>query len=119
MGQIAEPLPLIAAASVLVVPSREEAFGTTILDALALGVPVVGAEVGGIPEALAQGGGVTFPAGDAVALAGRIAALAGDVGLREAMGQAGRRAASYFDLPGMVERTLVVYRSVMERVERQ
>jgi glycosyltransferase involved in cell wall biosynthesis len=119
MGQVSDPLPLIAAASILVVPSREEAFGTTILDSLALGVPVIGSDVGGIPEALAQGGGVTFPAGDPVALAGCIASLLGDVGVREGMAQAGRRAATFFDLPGMVDRTLGVYRSVMERVERQ
>ena len=80
MGHVTDPLPLIAGAGVLVMPSREEAFGSTILDALALGVPVIGAAVGGIPEALAHGGGVTFPAGDPAALATEIASLAGDPG---------------------------------------
>jgi UDP-glucose:(heptosyl)LPS alpha-1,3-glucosyltransferase len=42
MGQVADPLPVIAAAGALIMPSREEAFGSTILDALAMGVPVIG-----------------------------------------------------------------------------
>jgi glycosyltransferase involved in cell wall biosynthesis len=100
-------------------PSREEAFGSTILDALALGVPVIAAAVGGIPEALAYGGGRTFPAGDTGALAGQLHALAADPGRRAALSQDAAAAARQFDLPAMVERTLSVYRSVMEDVERQ
>ena len=119
LGQISDPLPVIAAAGALVMPSREEAFGSTILDALALGVPVIGSNVGGIPEALAEGGGVTFPSGDAASLAGEIAALWGNRSRWESLSVGGRRAAPQFGLEGMVNRTLAVYRSVMERVERQ
>jgi glycosyltransferase involved in cell wall biosynthesis len=118
-GHVSDPLPLIAAARALVMPSREEAFGSTILDALALGVPVIAAAVGGIPEALAYGGGRTFPAGDTGALAGQLHALAADPGRRAALSQDAAAAARQFDLPAMVERTLSVYRSVMEDVERQ
>ena len=119
LGHVADPLPLIAAAGVLVMPSREEAFGSTILDALALGTPVIGTEVGGIPEALSYGGGVTVPAGDRSALAAEVQRLAGDPQLRETMSRNATAAAQYHDLPGMVERTLGVYRSVMERIEVQ
>jgi glycosyltransferase involved in cell wall biosynthesis len=119
LGQVADPLPLIAAAGVLVMPSREEAFGSTILDALALGVPVIGANVGGIPEALAAGGGVTFPPEDAATLAGEMTRVSADGALRESLSRTGLAAAAHFDLRGMVDQTLAVYRSVMERVERQ
>jgi len=119
MGHMADPLPLIAAAGVLLVPSREEAFGSTILDALALGIPVIGTEVGGIPEALSHGGGVMVPAGDGSALAAEVQRIAGDADLRKTMSRNASEAALNFDLPGMVERTLAVYRSVMERIERQ
>jgi glycosyltransferase involved in cell wall biosynthesis len=119
LGHVFDPLPLIAAAGVLVMPSREEAFGSTILDALALGVPVIGADTGGIPEALAQGGGVTFPAGNSAALATEVHAMATDPARRSAMSRNASLASARFDLPGMVERTLGVYRSVMERVETQ
>lgn len=119
LGQVVDPLPLIAAAGALVMPSREEAFGSTILDALALGVPVIAAAVGGISEALGHGGGVTFPPGDRGALAREILRVNRDQGWRATLAREGPKAAGHFDLPGMVDRTLAVYRSVMERVERQ
>ena len=118
-GHVADPLPLIASAGVLVMPSREEAFGSTILDALALGVPIIGAETGGIPEALTYGGGVTFPSGNGAALATEVLGIASDPDWRERLSRNAALAARNFDLPGMVERTLGVYRSVMERVEIQ
>ncbi len=42
-------------AALVVVPSREEAFGLTAAEALALGTPVVASRVGGLPELLADG----------------------------------------------------------------
>ena len=119
MGHVPDPLPLIAAAGILAVPSREEAFGSTILDALALGIPVIGSNVGGIPEALAHGGGVLVPAGDTTALAAEVQRFATEPGYREVMSRNASKAAWNHDLPGMVDRTMQVYRSVMERIERQ
>ena len=119
LGHLTDPLPVIGAAGVLVMPSREEAFGSTILDALALSIPVIGADAGGIPEALSYGGGVTFPSGDGFALAGEMHRLATEPAQRDELSQNAAKAATRFDLPGMVDTTLRVYRSVMERVERQ
>jgi glycosyltransferase involved in cell wall biosynthesis len=61
------------AADVLVLPSRAETYGMVIAEALARGLPVVAAEVGGVPEALghAEDGtrpGLLVPPGDPVAL---------------------------------------------------
>ena len=56
-------------AAVCVIPSRQaDALPRTALEAMAHGVPTVGTEVGGIPEALAAGGGLA-PAGNPGALA--------------------------------------------------
>jgi glycosyltransferase involved in cell wall biosynthesis len=73
-----------SAADVFVLPSLQEAFGQTALEALACGTPVVGFAVGGIPDIVRQGvTGLLVPPQDVVALRAAIAAL-----LRDATGRA-------------------------------
>lgn len=58
MGRIDSPelLSLIySAADIFVIPSLQEAFGQTALEALACGTPVVGFRVGGIPDMVRSG----------------------------------------------------------------
>ena len=93
-------------AAVLVLPSvrtssgREEGLGMVTLEAAALGVPVIGADAGGIGEAVADGeSGFLVPARDPEALAARLGLLLGDADLRARMGAAGRaRVEARFDL---------------------
>ena len=55
---------------VLVVPSREEPFGTVLAEAMAVGTPVVATRVGGLPEVVEDGEtGVLVEPGDPAALA--------------------------------------------------
>jgi glycosyltransferase involved in cell wall biosynthesis len=66
------------AADVLVVPSRSETYGMVVTEALAHGIPVIGAEVGGLPEALGSTAGGLRPGrlvtpNDPVALSAAIA----------------------------------------------
>ena len=65
-----------ASADLFLFPSTTDTFGNVLLEAMASGVPVIGADVGPTRELLSAGGGVTFPAGDAKALATRIVELA-------------------------------------------
>jgi N-acetyl-alpha-D-glucosaminyl L-malate synthase BshA len=55
LGKIDAVAPLLAAADVYVFPSESESFGLSALEALACGVPVVAARVGGIPEVVRDG----------------------------------------------------------------
>jgi glycosyltransferase involved in cell wall biosynthesis len=48
---------------VLILPSRNEGWGCVISEAYACGIPVVGSDAGGIPEAMG-GLGVVVPDGD-------------------------------------------------------
>ena len=59
-----------ARADLVVVPSRNESFGMVVAEALARGIPVVAARVGGIPEALSSmTAGILVPPDDPQALA--------------------------------------------------
>jgi glycosyltransferase involved in cell wall biosynthesis len=71
-----------------------------ILEAMAMGVPVVSTRHSGIPEAVQDGRtGLLVPPGDAEQLAGAIARLLDDGALRERLGSRGReRVREVFDI---------------------
>jgi glycosyltransferase involved in cell wall biosynthesis len=111
-GHVEHPEAVVARAAILVQPSRSEGFGSSVLDALALGVPVLASDTGGLPESLAQGGGLLVKPGNAEDLAQSVSELLGDSGRRERLGRDGRVAADSFAVPRLVSRTLDVYRSL-------
>jgi glycosyltransferase involved in cell wall biosynthesis len=84
-----------ATADLLVLPSRGESYGMVVAEALARGLPVVAAEVGGVPEALGHGAGgvrpgLLVPPGDPVALRDALRAWLEDHGLRRRLRRAAR-----------------------------
>ncbi len=97
-----EDIPaLIRAADVLVHSSiLPEPLATVIIEAMALGRPVVAARDGGVPEMVVEGEtGLMVPPRDAGALASAVTAVLSDPALAERMGEAGqRRAAGLFEL---------------------
>ncbi len=65
LGKIDAVAPLLAAADLYIFPSESESFGLSALEALASGVPVVAARVGGVPEVVRDGvTGALLPLGD-------------------------------------------------------
>ncbi|PRB02526.1 glycosyltransferase family 4 protein [Microbacterium sp. MYb64] len=79
--------------ALLVAPSRVESSGMAIAEARGHGVPVLAAQVGGIPDTVAGGGAVLVPPGDPVALAAALDAWMMDPALRRRL-RAEARAAS-------------------------
>jgi glycosyltransferase involved in cell wall biosynthesis len=84
-----------AAADVLVLASRAETYGMVVTEALARGLPVVAADVGGLPEALGHGAdgtrpGLLVPPGDPAAFGAALRAWLGDAELRERLRRAAR-----------------------------
>jgi len=76
---------------IMVMPSREEAFGVAVLEAAACGRPTIASRVGGVPEVLQDGKtGLLVPPGDEAALAEAILYLARDIETCRRMGEAGR-----------------------------
>lgn len=106
---------LICACDLFVLASPAEGLGTSVLDAMFAGKPVVGAEAGGIPEILGprdgQGAiGWLVPPEESGALAETIAEALGSERLRKQYGEAGQqRAHAHFTARQMVDRMLAVY----------
>ncbi len=103
---------LLPAFSVFCLSSRLEGLGTSLLDAMAFGLPVVATAAGGIPEAVEDGvSGRLVPPGDPAALADALAAVLQDEAGRRALGSEGRRRfLERFTTERMVEDTLAVLR---------
>lgn len=103
--------PLLASLDVLVSASRSEAFGMTMVEAAACGVPVVATATEGAREVVADGvTGTIVPIGDAPALAAAVGTLLRDEGLRRDLGLRARDLArSRFGLGRMVAETERVY----------
>jgi len=91
---------VMKAADAFVLASLIEPFGTTVIEAMAAGRAVIASDLPGPRESVVEGEtGLFFPAGDAKALAERLAALHGDRARCGALGRAGRaRAEAVFDL---------------------
>ncbi len=86
-----EKRDLLAAGSVLCLPSCTDSFGLVFLEAWANEVPVVGARAGGIPAVVDDGvDGLLVPFGDVEALARSIARLLDDPALAREMGRRGK-----------------------------
>jgi glycosyltransferase involved in cell wall biosynthesis len=82
-------------ADLLVAPSRSETYGMTVTEALAHGLPVIAADVGGLPEALGAAAdgtrpGQLIPPADPVALAAALADWLGDERYRHRLRAAAR-----------------------------
>jgi glycosyltransferase involved in cell wall biosynthesis len=107
--------PLLAALDVLVLPSLSEALGLALLEAGALGVPVVATAVGGIPEVVEDGvTGILVPPGQPAAVADAVTRLLSDPAAARAMGEAAReRVEREFTLERMVAGHLAVYESLL------
>jgi glycosyltransferase involved in cell wall biosynthesis len=83
------------AADLLVLPSRSETYGMVVTEALARGLPVVAAGVGGLPEAMGHGAdgtrpGVLVPPDDPAALGDALRAWLEDDDLRRRLRRAAR-----------------------------
>jgi len=99
---------LLPAFSVFCLSSHLEGLGTSVLDAMAFGLPVVATAAGGIPEAVEDGvTGRLVPPRDPGALAAALAEAMGDEARRRAWGAAGRRRfLERFSVERMVQETL-------------
>ncbi len=104
-----------------VIPSHEEAFGQTAIEAQASGTAVIGTRVGGIPETMpASSDRFLFESGDIAAIARLIEGFRGNAALREAAAASGRRHVQSQHSPrGAAESYVAIYRDALAHSETE
>lgn len=102
---------LLASVDVMVLSSRWEGLPMVLLEAMAMGVPVLSTAVGGVPRVIEDWKtGLLVPPGAPELLAERMRRLAVDPHLRKTLGAAGRRLVeAEFDAAGMLDRLWAIY----------
>lgn len=109
----------MAGLDVLWHPSSAEGLGTTVIDAMALGVPPIAFAVGGLPELIVSSeSGVLVPPGDVVQFAREASRLVTDAAHRDRLGANGPERARLFSVEQMVEGTARVYDRILRRMRR-
>ncbi len=110
---------LIRAFDVFVMPSLQEGLGTSVLDAMAAGVPVVATRAGGIPEVVEDfKTGLLAKPGDAHSLAAALERILRDRDLTDRLARSAReKVAARFTVGRMVVKTAQLYRKLLS--ERQ
>lgn len=116
LGYRDDAVRVMSCYDVFVLASYYEGLPVAVMEALALGLPVVATRVGGVPEMITSGDeGVLVPSRDAPALAAAIESVACDPARRAAMGRAAARRAEHYDITGAVRRMEEIYRQVSPR----
>jgi glycosyltransferase involved in cell wall biosynthesis len=109
-GARSDVIGLLPAADVLAAPSRNEGMGRVLVEALALGLPVVGTRVGGIADVILDGEcGLIVPPEDPGALAGALVELGLDRGRRAKLAAGARPRAEAFSTPVAAAAMRAVY----------
>ena len=120
LGYRADALDVLAAADVFCLSSRAEGYPVALMEALALGRPVVATAVGGVAHAVRSGvEGVLVPPSSPEALAAALIEVADDPARREAMGRAAAERAVLFDVARAAERHAELYEELAARRGRR
>jgi glycosyltransferase involved in cell wall biosynthesis len=109
-----EPFAELAEWDIFVLPSRMDPCPLAVLEAMAMGLPVIGTRVGGIPEQLGSDAGLLVDSEDVNGLVEAVLRLADSEQLRSSLGAAARhRAGELFSLERQASSLDRIYRSVL------
>jgi glycosyltransferase involved in cell wall biosynthesis len=113
LGYRPDAVRILAASDVFALASLHEGYPIAVMEALAVGLPVVATDAGGVPEAVRQNvEGFVLPAGHPEALADALVTVVTDAGLRARMSAAAAERGRQYDLATAIERLEQIYREV-------
>lgn len=110
LGQRIDIPVLMKACRALILPSSQEGLPRCVLEAMSMGIPVIGSRIRGTSELLDHGAGLLTEVGDVGQLAYAMQLLLDDTATARAMGKIGRRQSEAYD----VERILCMHEAVYE-----
>lgn len=107
--------PLFFCADLFLLPSEQESFGLTALEAMNCGVPVIGTETGGLPEVITHGKtGYLFPVGEIINMAEKATGLLSDLEKHKLFRvQARQRAAQCFNASKIIHQYEAYYEEIL------
>jgi glycosyltransferase involved in cell wall biosynthesis len=108
-GEVADARPFYARCDVVAAPSQWEGCPYAVLEAMACGLPVIGAPVGGVLELLSEDAGVLVHSHSARAWANALAKLWRNEDRRCALSEAAQTRVAVFTMERMVRETVQVY----------
>jgi glycosyltransferase involved in cell wall biosynthesis len=118
-GDVSNVADYLASFDVFVFPSLSEGLGSSLLDALSFGLPVIASNVGGISEIVDDGiNGILIPPNDPDSLVNALHRVAGDAQLRNAMRDANLQKTANYGADRMAAAYDEIYRSILERRRR-
>ena len=117
LGHIADPKLFYQAMDVFALSSIREGLPNVLLEAMALGAPVVATRVAGVPTLIEDGdSGLIVEPGSTAALVDGLRRLAGDAALRQRLSAAGRqRVEREFSFARRMEKIVAIYDEVLAR----
>lgn len=121
VGRTSEPERYFLAADVFVLPTKEEPWGLTLIEAMAAGIPAVASDAAGAASIVREArAGIIVPAGDRHAFQTAILRLLDDPELRRELGDRGRVAARQFGPEAHADILIGLYeRVIREREQRR
>lgn len=104
-----------AAMDIFVFPSRFEALGSSILEAMAFGLPVVASKIDGIPEIVDDGyNGLLFESENSHDFSKKLLRVVTDSSLRQTLGENALRTAKCFSAENAADQYLETYQRILQ-----
>ena len=114
VGFVDNVAPYLARFDLFVYPSLHEGLGSSLLDALSFGLPIVATRVGGIPELIEhEVNGLLIPPEQPGELVAAVQRLSSDADLRESMSRENRAKASRYSAAHMAASYESIYREIL------